>query len=227
MAGESIDLAAVFAIVATTMTVACGWPQFQRLRRTGDVQGVSFSTTTLSIASEMGWLVCLAGEGLWSALPESALAILVDIGLTLALLRAGANTTIGVATAVGWGALLIGARLVGGVPALAVLLSVTYAVQLVPAVWTAWRSWYPSGVAAGSWTIRLAQSVLWGAYGFMCHDRPLLILGVIGSVASVAVLARLYVTRSRVLAPQGVVIELYGLANEHEGRAGGIERAAA
>lgn len=227
MAGESIDLATVIAIVATSMTVACGWPQFERLRRSGDVHGVSFSTTTLSIAAEVGWLVYLAGEGLWSALPESALTIVVDIALTVALLRAGASSTVAVAAASGWGALLIGARVVGGVPAIAVLLSVTYAVQLVPSVWTAWRTWCPSGVASGAWTWRLVQSVLWGVYGFVRHDPPLLILGAIGCGASVAVLARVHLTRSRLLATPAVVMELYGRTHEYEGRARGVERSAA
>jgi uncharacterized protein with PQ loop repeat len=197
MAAESIDLATSVAAVATLMTVACCWPQLRRVRRTGDVAGISLSTTTLSLAAEVGWLIYLSGEGLWSALPESALTIAVDLVLAVALLRAGSRSPVALAAGVVWGGMLVGSRVIGGPGAIAVLLSVTYAVQLVPSVWTAWRSWCPSGVAANSWTVRLTQSVLWGLYGGLRNDPPLVILGVIGSLASAGVLARLAVTRSR------------------------------
>ena len=238
MAGESIDLAMVIAVVATSMTVACGWPQLRRLRRTGDVRGVSFTTTTLSISSELGWLIYLSGEGLWSALPETILTIGVNIVLTVALVRARARWVGAAGTASAWGAVLVGARVIGGAPAIAVALSVTYAVQLVPSVWAAWRAWCPSGVAPGAWSVRLVQSLLWGVYGLVRHDPPLLVLGAIGSVTSLAVLARLVMTRSRVLVTPATVVELsfagthhdaerYRRDYEYEGRVGGAERAAA
>ncbi len=238
MGGESIDIAAAIAVVATVMTVACGWPQLQRLRHTGDVRGISFTTTTLSISSELGWLMYLAGEGLWSALPETVLTIAVDVVLTLALVRAGARWVGAAGTASAWGAVLAGCMVIGGAPAMAVALSVTYAVQLVPSVWAAWRARCPSGVAPAAWTLRLIQSVLWGVYGYMRHDQPLLVLGVIGSVASVAVLARLFLIRTRVAWAPATVVELssagkrvgidrYGHGYEYEGGVGGVERAAA
>ena len=159
---ESIDTAAAIAGVATLLTVVCGWPQLRRLRRTGDVRGTSFTTTTLSISSELGWLMYLTGEGLWSALPESVLTIAVDVVLTIAFVRAHARWVGATGVAMAWVAVLVGAMVVGGSPAIAVALSVTYAVQLVPSVWAAWRERCPTGVAPGSWTARLVQSMLWG-----------------------------------------------------------------
>ena len=197
MAGESIDIALVAAGVATAMTVVCEWPQLRRLRRTGDVMGVALSTATLSVAGEAGWLIYLSGEKLWSALPESLLSLLVSLVLSIAIRRAGARGMVAIGAAAAWGAALVGARVVGGPTAIAAMLSVTYAVQLVPSVWTAWRAWCPSGVAPGSWTVRLVQSLLWGTYGAGRGDPPLLILGIIGTAASTAVLARLAMTRSR------------------------------
>lgn len=238
---DSIDIAAAIAAVATMLTVVCGWPQLRRLRRTRDVRGISFTTTTLSISSELGWLMYLTGEGLWSALPESILTIVVDVVLTIAFLRAQARWVGAAGTATAWAAVLVGAMVLGGAPAIAVALSVTYAVQLVPSVWAAWRVWCPSGVAPGSWAVRLIQSVLWGLYGFLQHDPPLLVLGAIGSAASLAVLGRVAMTRSRAVPATVVEVrftgepatatrrpgERYGLGHEHEGRAAGVERAAA
>jgi uncharacterized protein with PQ loop repeat len=192
-----IDVATVIAVLATSLTVAYGWPQVRRLRRTGDVRGVSLTTATLSVASEIGWLIYLSGEGLWSAVPEAILTMSVSLTLTVALLRAGAEWLIGVAAAAAWAVLLVGGRVLGGPAAIGMLLSVTYAIQLVPSVWTAWRAWCPSGVSPGAWTVRFTQSVLWGSYGYMRSDPPLVTLGVIGSVASAGVLARLVITRAR------------------------------
>lgn len=197
MAGESIDLATVMAAVATLMTLACGWPQLRRISRTGDIRGVSLSTTALGISAELGWLIYLSGERLWSALPECALTILVDAVLAAALLRSGARRRTALVAATAWGATLVGARIIGGPAAIAVLLSITYAVQLFPSVWTAWRERCPSGVASGAWVMRLAESALWAAYGHVRHDPPLVTLGVIGCVASASVLARLVVTRAQ------------------------------
>lgn len=197
METESIDVAMAIAIVATALTLVCGWPQLRRIRRTGDVSGVSLSTATLGIASEAGWLVYLSGEGLWSAMPESVLTIGVDLLVAVALLRAGARGVQAAGAAGVWCGVLVGSRFIGGPASLAVLLSITYAVQLAPSVWTAWRTWCPTGLATHAWTIRLAQSLLWGAYGALRGDMPLLTLGAIGSAASVAVLARILATRGR------------------------------
>jgi len=165
---------------------------------------VSISTTALSVASEVGWLIYLAGERLWPALPEAVLTMVVNLVLTVSLLRAGAEWAIGAAAAGAWGIVLIGGRVVGGPPAIAVLLSVTYAVQLVPAVWTAWRVWCPTGVSASAWAGRFIQSALWSGYGLMRDDPPLVTLGAIGSVASAVVLTRFVVTRARLTAAGAV-----------------------
>jgi hypothetical protein len=192
---ENLDVSSAIAFVATSMTFAVGWPQLRRLRRTGDVAGVSLSMTTLSLASESGWLIYLSGSQLWSAVPEAVLTMGVGAALSVALRRGGSQWRRPVAAAIVWGAVLAGALAVGGLAAIGAMLSVAYALQLAPAVWTSWRAPCPSGVAPGAWMLRLAQSTLWGIYGRIEHDRPLATLGMIGAVASAAVLVRVAVTR--------------------------------
>lgn len=200
MSMKWLDLAVLAALVATSMTVACAWPQLRGLRRTGDTAGVSLATAALSCAAETGWAVYLTGAALWSAVPEAVLTFAVSAALVRALLRAGVSWRRPALAATGWLAALLVARVSGGPAALGALLSVTYAVQLMPAVWTAWRCAAPTGIAATSWIVRLTQSVLWGAYGMVRGDRPLVALGLIGTTASAAVLARVAVTRSLALA---------------------------
>lgn len=202
---DDLDFAAAIAFVATSMTIAVGWPQLRRLRHTGDVAGVSLSMTTLSLASESGWMIYLSGSGLWSAVPEAVLTMSVGVALTIALRDAGAEWRRPAAAATVWGGMLAAALVVGGLAEVGALLSVAYALQLAPAVWTSWRAACPSGVAPSAWMFRLAQSALWGIYGRIEHDRPLATLGVIGAVASVAVLVRVAVTRPLGIRPESAV----------------------
>lgn len=190
MSADTFDAAALVAGVATAMTAVGAWPQLHKLRRTGDTAGVSLSTATLSCSAETGWAIYLAGAGLWTAVPEAVVTLTVSVALTAALIRAGAMWLRPAAAAAGWLAALLVARAAGGLHMIGALLSITYAVQLSPAVWTAWRTSRPSGIAASSWVIRLTQSALWGGYGLLRGDRPLFTLGLIGTAASAAILAR-------------------------------------
>jgi len=197
-----LDLAALAAFVATSMTIAGAWPQLGKLRRTGDTAGVSLATAALSCAAETGWTIYLTGVALWSAVPEAVVTFVVAAALVRALLRAGVPWRRPAAAAGAWLATLLVAYVAGGLGVLGALLSVTYAVQLAPAVWTAWRCAAPTGIAPTSWVVRLTQSALWGGYGLVRGDRPLVTLGLIGTAASAAVLARVAATRSLAPAPR-------------------------
>jgi hypothetical protein len=63
-------------------------------------------------------------------------------------------------------------------------------VQINPAVWTAWRTSRPTGVAAATWAMILVESLLWGVYGLAHHDPAVSMLAAIGAVAGVAMLLR-------------------------------------
>ena len=88
-------------------------------------------------------------------------------------------------------------RSLGGPEAIAALLGLAYVVQLTPAVATAWRTWSPSGIATSTWTLRLVEAALWGAYGYVRGDPPLVVFGILGVVESTAILARKVITRHR------------------------------
>ena len=84
---------------------------------------------------------------------------------------------------------------------MAALLGVAYVVQFTPAVVAAWRTWKPSGIATSTWTLRFLESALWGVYGYVRGDPPLLILGIIGLVESTAILSRKAMTSDRPAVP--------------------------
>jgi hypothetical protein len=194
---ETFDVATVAALAATALAMIYTWPQLARVRRTGDIAGVSISAAALTVSSELGWAVYLGGEGLWSAVPEGAFNITANALLAVAVMRAGGSAGLALAGAAAWLVVLLAARWLGGPAALAALLGLAYAVQLTPAVVTAWRTWSPSGIAAPTWVLRLGEAVLWGVYGHLRHDPPLVMFGVLGTVESALILVRKYVTRHR------------------------------
>ena len=197
MGPQSIDVATLAAVVATLVSMACTWPQLARVRRTGDIAGVSATAAALTVSSELGWTLYLGGEGLWAAVPEGMFTIGANVALVAALNRSGASTRTAVVAAASWLAVLFGARWLGGPNAIAVLLGFAYVVQLTPAVVKAWRTWRPSGISTGTWMLYLIEAVLWGTYGLARDDPPLIVLGILGVVESTAILVRLFVTRTR------------------------------
>ena len=202
MGHESVDVATLAAVVATVVSVSCTWPQLVRIRRTGDIAGVSVTAAALTVSSEVGWTVYLGGEGLWSAVPEGALTIAANALLVVAVARSGGSAPCraGCRRRLGRRAPRDGS--LGGPEAIATLLGLAYVVQLTPAVATAWRTWNPSGIATGTWTLRLIEAVLWGAYGYVRGDPPLVVFGILGVAESAAILARKVVTRHRPATPR-------------------------
>jgi hypothetical protein len=197
MGVESAEVATVAAMAATVVSIAGTWPQLVRIRRTGDIAGVSTTAALLTVSSELGWTAYLAGEGLWSAVPEGVLNIAANTMLAVAVVRAGGSARCGAGAAATWLAMLVTGRALGGATALAALLGIAYAVQLTPAVVTAWRTWSPTGISVPTWTLRLTEALLWGGYGHVRGDTPLVLFGVLGTLESCAVLLRKYLTRHR------------------------------
>ena len=96
-----------------------------------------------------------------------------------------------------WGATLVVATMLAGWVFLGALLPIAYGVQVVPSIWSAYRTWAPSGVAVATWMTILVECVLWGVYGLARQDPALTTLSVIGSAAALAIVVRVLWTRDR------------------------------
>ena len=193
----ALDVATLSAAAATVLSMSCTWPQVARIRRTGDVAGVSIAAAALTVSSELGWTLYLGGERLWSAVPEGLFNIAANAVLVLVVVRAGGSSRWALLGASCWLVALFGTRWMGGPQSMAALLAVGYAVQLTPAVVTAWRTWSPSGIATATWSLRLVESSLWGVYGLARGDSPLVAFGILGVAESSAILVRKAITRHR------------------------------
>jgi uncharacterized protein with PQ loop repeat len=192
-----VHLIELAALIATTVAVFGALPQLRSLARTGDASGVSLASATLGVTSELGWLSYTLHGALWSAVPESILMVSTNALLARAIVRTDVALARAVLVAVVWAATLVTCTLLGGWALLGLLLPVAYTVQVAPAVWSAYRTHSPSGIAASTWGLILIESVLWGCYGLARDDPALQTFAIVGSVASSAILLRLLATRRR------------------------------
>lgn len=93
-----------------------------------------------------------------------------------------------------WAGLLALSGAVAGRIGLGTVLSIAFVVQVTPAVWTAYRTRVPNGIAAGTWLLVLGELSCWGLYGFHQDDRRLAFMGLTGIVAAIAMIIRAVTT---------------------------------
>jgi hypothetical protein len=189
------------AVVATLLAIVTLIPQVLKLWRTRNADGVSATWATFGAVSNGAWTAYLLSQGLWLAIPSTAVMAFFYL-MTAALIgRAGRTTSIAVVLGAVWAVFLAAAGLVGGWPGLGLVLGVSFGVQATPSVWTAFRTWAPKGISTGTWKLILIEGLLWTVYGAGHGDRAIVVFGILSSLTSALMLSRYYTTRDRWLDP--------------------------
>lgn len=191
-------IAEIVALLATAIAAVSSIPQLRRIVVAADTNGVSLSFATIGLTTELTWGAYALSGGLWSAVPEAVLMVGANAVMAAALVRTGIEARRSVAAAGVWLILIIGVAGTAGADGIAVVLAAGYAVQVAPSVWTAYRTPDPSGVAAATWALVGVEAVLWGSYGVAHGDPATIGFGVVGSLATMAILARKRATRNAV-----------------------------
>jgi uncharacterized protein with PQ loop repeat len=191
---DQATAAELAALVATLLATVGALPQLHRIVRRGDRRGVSLTSAALGIGTETAWFGYATIADLWSALPEAALMGLSNTVLAVVLIRRGAPASVAVCATVGWLAALGAVAVLGGAAGVGLVLGVAYAVQVAPAVWTAWRTPVPTGVAAATWAMVGVEGILWGAYGLHHADPAMLTFAGTATFAAAAMLVRKAIT---------------------------------
>jgi uncharacterized protein with PQ loop repeat len=194
-----LDDAAV--ISATIVAIVALVPQARRLRHTRDAAGVSITWTAIGTVTNAGWFVYVSTQGLWASAPATVISSAFYAWLFSLLVGLGTPWRAAAQLGALWAVILTAVTSLTGFAVMGTLLGLAYAVQVGPSVWTAYRTWAPSGVAPSTWLLMLIQVVLWGVYGIAQGDVPIMIYGVTGLTASGLMLARWYLTRGRSATP--------------------------
>ncbi len=191
------------AVIGATILAAVGLvPQVLKLIRTRIPDGVSPTWAGFGVVTNVAWAAYLTSQALWLALPSVAM-IVAGYGATFVLLRRlRADSGAAIPLAIGWAATLTAIAWGAGWAALGTVLGFSYAVQVSPGVWAAYRTHRPAGIAPATWAIALIEGLLWGYYGWWHRDVPLMIFAVIATVASTVMLARYGTTRHRLPAEE-------------------------
>lgn len=188
-------LATVAIVLATLATLAFVVPQAVKLIRTGDTAGVSATWPAFGAVANLGWLAYFIHEELWLSIPAAAGALVGYLITIWAMrrshalsgasgLRGGVFALVLLATTVAW-----------GWTALGVVLGLSFAVMMGPAIWSAFAVPDPSGIAPGTWWLGVAEALLWGFYGWHHADAGLIVFAVTAAIGSAVMLGRYYATR--------------------------------
>jgi uncharacterized protein with PQ loop repeat len=177
-------------VLATVFAVPQFLPQLAAVWRTGDTAGVSWTWAALTSVSNAGWTGYFALSGYWTALVPAIAATLLAGALAVLLARRRGIRRHAAAVVAGWAVLLVAVWAIAGRAGVGTALTVSFALQVTPSVWTAYRTRRPTGISRGTWLLILAELLCWGVYGVHEADLQLTVLGGTGVAASLLMLAR-------------------------------------
>jgi uncharacterized protein with PQ loop repeat len=182
------DLLGAAPIVAAGFAVPQFLPQIRKLLTTRDMAGVSPSWAALTSVNNAAWLTYFTLSRYWTALIPSVSATLLAGTLTILLLRRrrpGALIT-------AWAITLAAAGATAGRAGLGTLLTAAFLLQVMPSLWTAYRTPRPTGISSGTWLLILGELTCWLTFGLHTADPRLVTLGASGIIVSTLMLARIY-----------------------------------
>ncbi len=186
----SAAIADLAAVTATTIAAIGSLPQLRRVIVLRDARGVSLASAAIGIGTELAWLAYTVSGGLWSAVPEALMMAASNTVLAVALVHRGAITGPALRAGAIWFVAVCATAAFGGRAYLGVLLAAAYALQVTPAVWTAWHTDGPSGVASATWLLTGVEGALWLVYGLHHGEGPVIYFAVVAMVASALILLR-------------------------------------
>lgn len=187
---------ALAVVLALTQPV----PQVVRMLRTRSVAGVSGPTTWIGLAVNVAWMAYGVARGL---VPVAVLSGAYVTGYVVVgtLLARGGNRR-GIAWAVVAGAAMASLTLVGGWAQLGTVLALAVVPQHLPQVVEAWTSRDLTGLSRGSYVVGGLDGLVWGGFGVLVADGPLMLYGAAMCTVAVAVLTgRARWAASQVLTP--------------------------
>jgi uncharacterized protein with PQ loop repeat len=187
-----IDALNYAPIAATAFAVPQFLPQIHKLRATRDTAGVSWAWATLTCLNNAAWIAYFALEHYWTALVPSCSATVLAGTLAVLLSIKGRPRPRPAILIGAWAAMLVAAYLVLGRTGLGALLTVAFAVQVAPSIWTAYRTERPTGISAGTWLLILGELSCWLTFGLYKSDPRLITLGLTGMTASALMLTRIH-----------------------------------
>ena len=167
-------------------------PQARRIIQRRSLSGVSGAWIGAGIAINSGWLIYGLSAGVVGLVPVS----LGSLVLYLWIFRLANSISRPVAretafTSAGLLLLLGVAGVLAGLATFGLVLSACYTVQFAPAAREAILSRDLDSVAPATWTMAIAEALLWAGYGIAIGDLPVTLGGIGATAMSGVVLFRI------------------------------------
>ena len=179
-------------IVAAGFAVPQFLPQIRKFLTTRDMAGVSPSWAALTSVNNAAWLTYFTLSRYWTALIPSTSATLLAGTLAILLLRRRRPGPRPAALITAWAITLAAAGATAGRAGLGTLLTAAFLLQVMPSLWTAYRTPRPTGISSGTWLLILGELTCWLTFGLHTADPRLVTLGASGIIVSTLMLARIY-----------------------------------
>lgn len=177
----------VVTALAVVLALTHPVPQVVRVLRTRSVAGVSGPTTWIGFAVNVAWVTYGIARGLVPVAVLSGAYVAGYVVVGVLLIRGGNRR--GVGTALVAGAVMAGLTVLGGWALLGTLLALVVLPQFLPQVVEAWTSDDLTGLSPGTYVVGVLDGVVWGGFGLVVADRPLVLYGVVMGTVATAVLA--------------------------------------
>lgn len=176
----------VLTALAAALALSQPVPQIIRLVRSRSIAGVSGPTTWLGLTINAGWVAFGVARGLY---PVAVLSIAYVIGyavIAVLLARGGNRSGVGSGLAVAAGMVAVAAAF--GWTTLGTGLALMVAAQFVPQVAMAWRSTDLTALSTGTYIVCGLDGMVWGGYGLLHREAPLMLYGAVMFTVAVLVL---------------------------------------
>jgi PQ loop repeat len=195
----TMDVIVVLPVLAAGFAVPQFAPQILKLHRTNDAMGLSTGWAVLTSINNAAWVGYFATSRYWFALIPSTAAVLGSGCLGVMLnrrrkMRRRSRALICTWTIVLGVAASIDRRLLGA------LLTGGFLIQVIPAVFVAYRTRRPTAIARGTWRLVLGELSCWAVFGTAKHDGPLIVIGATGVISALLMLNRVRTTASQAAA---------------------------
>jgi uncharacterized protein with PQ loop repeat len=186
-----MDAITLLPVLAAGFAVPQFVPQIHKLRRTNDTAGLSTHWALLTSINNAAWFGYFAASRYWAALIPSMSAALLGGCLGVMLNRRHKMARRSRAMLRTWSIVLAATASIDR-HLLGVLLTGGFLIQVIPAVFMAYRTRQPTGIAPGTWRLALAELSCWATFGAAKADGPLIVLGSTGVISALLMLHRVH-----------------------------------
>ncbi len=190
------DVIAMLVAFANVLGAGMIVPQVLKIQRSRDFGGVSGVWVGVGIGMNLWWVAYALQAHLWGLVPVSVAAIVLYsiIGVQFSEMVGAEGRRSLALGAFGLGSVPLPFLLFSGWSAAGLVIGLCYGLQFAPAVLTALRSDKLGGISSVTWSMALAEAVIWFVYGTSEGEQALMVGGGGGALMALIILVRLYST---------------------------------